>query len=221
MKIHILCRLYSYHHQNTVLYNTLVLGVPIFLGTSSTKRWRPGDFTIEAVVSYPVYRDQWWRSSRKLINARMRSAVRALVSRFKRKRTWRSWHHDLESIHHDLESLCSDNDPRRSMRKIKIISSDWIALLRRLLILFNNLRNSAIQSEEIIFVYACGNAGHYQSTMTPNRDVLTPNRDVMSAKCVSLKTWNKRAYCTAHASVYQFTRWSSCLDRSKFSHGDR
>ena len=32
--------------------------------------------------------------------------------------------------------------------------------------------------------YACDNAGHYQSTMTPNRDVLTPNRDVMSAKCV-------------------------------------
>ena len=59
MKIHILWVLYSYYHQNTVLYNTLVLGVPIFLGTSSTKRWRPGDFTIEAVVSYPVYRDQW------------------------------------------------------------------------------------------------------------------------------------------------------------------
>ena len=38
-------------------YNTLVLGVPIFLGTSNT-RWRPGDFTIEAVVSYPVFRDQ-------------------------------------------------------------------------------------------------------------------------------------------------------------------
>ena len=56
MKIHILWVLYSYYHQNTVLYNTLVLGVPIFLGTSSTKRWRPGDFTIEAVVSYPVYR---------------------------------------------------------------------------------------------------------------------------------------------------------------------
>ena len=63
MKIHILWVLYSYYHQNTVLYNTLVLGVPggvpIFLGTSSTTRWRPGDFTIEAVVSYPVYRDQW------------------------------------------------------------------------------------------------------------------------------------------------------------------
>ena len=79
---------------------------------------------------------QAWRSSRKLINARVRGAVRALVWRFKWKRTWRSWHHDLESIRHDLESLCSDNDPRCHMRKIKIISSDWIALLRRLLITF-------------------------------------------------------------------------------------
>ena len=75
----------------------------------------------------------WW-SSCKLINARVRGAVRALVSCFKRKRTWRSWHHDLESIRHDLKSLCSENDLRYHMRKIKIISSDWIALLCRLLI---------------------------------------------------------------------------------------
>ena len=81
---------------------------------------------------------QAWRSSRKLINAHVCAAVRALVSLFKRKRTWRSWHHDLESIRHDLESLCSDNDPRCHMRKIKIISSDWIPLLRRLLIKKNN-----------------------------------------------------------------------------------
>ena len=32
------------------------------------------------------------------------------------------------------ESLCSDNDPLCHMRKIIIISLDWIALLRRLLI---------------------------------------------------------------------------------------
>ena len=42
-----------------IIYNTLVLGVPIFLGTPNTTRWRPGDFTIEAVLSYPVCRDQW------------------------------------------------------------------------------------------------------------------------------------------------------------------
>ena len=75
----------------------------------------------------------WW-SSRKFINAHVRGAVRALGSCFKRKCTWRSWHHDLESIRHDLESLCSDNDPRCHMRNIKIIASDWIVLLRRLLI---------------------------------------------------------------------------------------
>ena len=61
---------------------------------------------------------QAWRSSRKLINACVRGAVRTLGSRFKRKHTWRSWHHDLESIRHDLESLCSDNDPRCHIRKI-------------------------------------------------------------------------------------------------------
>ena len=82
---------------------------------------------------------QAWRSSRKLINARVHGAVRALVWRFKRKRTWRLWHHDLESIRHDLESLCSDNDLRCHMRKIKMISSDWITLLRRLLILDKTL----------------------------------------------------------------------------------
>ena len=78
---------------------------------------------------------QAWRSSRKLINARVRRAVRVLGSHFKRKRTWYSWHHDLESIHHDLELLCSDNDPRCHMRKIKILSLDWIVLIRRLLML--------------------------------------------------------------------------------------
>ena len=42
---------------------------------------------------------------------------------------------------------------------------------------------TAIQSRRLFLFYAYGNAGHYQSTMTPNRDVLTPTRDVMSAKC--------------------------------------
>ena len=35
---------------------------------------------------------------------------------------------------------------------MKIISSDWIALLRRSLNDFNNLRDSAIQYKEIIFI---------------------------------------------------------------------
>ena len=86
-------------------------------------------------LSIPV-REFWsvqaWWSSGKLINAHVRGAVCTLVWCFKRKRNWRSWYHDLESIRHDLESLCSDNDLRCHMRKIKIISSDWIAILRRL-----------------------------------------------------------------------------------------
>ena len=82
----------------------------------------------------------WW-SSHKLIKACVRGAVRALGSCFKRKRSWRSWHHDLESIRHDLESLCSDNDPRCHIHKIIIISSDWIALLCRLLIIYKIFAN--------------------------------------------------------------------------------
>ena len=62
-----------------------------------------------------------------------------LVRVLRKQRTWRNWHHDLESIRHDLESLCSDNDPRCHMRKIKIMSSNWIALLRRLLIFYRQL----------------------------------------------------------------------------------
>ena len=54
-------------------------------------------------------------------------------------------------------------------------------MVRSYYCLINNLRNSAMR---LFLFYVCGNAGHYQSTMTPNRDVLTPNRDVMSAKCV-------------------------------------
>ena len=40
---------------------------------------------------------------------------------------------------------------------------------KMLYIAINNLRNSAIQSEEIIFFYATGKATHYQSTMTSPR----------------------------------------------------
>ena len=74
---------------------------------------------------------QVWLLSRNVVNAHVRGAVRALDWCFKRKRTWRSWHHVRG---HYEKSLCSDNDPRCYLREIKIISSDWIALLRRLLI---------------------------------------------------------------------------------------
>ena len=60
--------------------------------------------------------------------------------------------HDITNAGHYEKSLLRDNDCRCYLRKMKIISSDWIALLRRLLISINNLRNSAIQSEEIIFI---------------------------------------------------------------------
>ena len=42
--------------------------------------------------------------------------------------------HDITYVGHYEKSLCSDNDPPCYSREIKRISSDWIALLRRLLI---------------------------------------------------------------------------------------
>ena len=42
--------------------------------------------------------------------------------------------HDITYAGHYEKSLCSDNDPCCYPRGMKIISSDWIALLRRLLI---------------------------------------------------------------------------------------
>ena len=65
-----------------------------------------------------------------MINAHVRGAVRALV-----------WHlrenalcaYDITYAGHYEKSLLHDNDSHCYLRKIKIISSDWIALLRRLL----------------------------------------------------------------------------------------
>ena len=57
----------------------------------------------------------------------------------------------------------------------------------------------------LFLFYACDNVGHYQSTMTPNRDVLIPNRDVMSAKCIfSLNVKQARVLHCAHErlSIY-------------------
>ena len=62
---------------------------------------------------------------------RVRGAVHTLVCHFKRKRTRRSWHHVHGSYYE--KSLCSDNDPRCYSSKMKKISLDWFALLRRLL----------------------------------------------------------------------------------------
>ena len=44
--------------------------------------------------------------------------------------------HDITYAGHYEKSLCSDNDLRYYSREIKIISSDWITLLRRLLVMY-------------------------------------------------------------------------------------
>ena len=98
---------------------------------------------------------QMWRSSFYVINARVRGAGGALVWRFKRKSTRRSWYHsslwevchcalimtyysrEMKIIASDWiallrKLLIRDNDSHCRLRKMKIISSDWLALLRRL-----------------------------------------------------------------------------------------
>ena len=93
---------------------------------------------------------------------------------------------------------------------------------RNVLTNINNLRNSAIQSEKIIFYFT-----HVATRVIIRAQwlqiVMYWLQIVMSwvPSVFSLKTRTKHAYCTAHTSVYQFTWWSSCLDRSKFSHRDR
>ena len=71
-----------------------------------------------------------WQSSRNVINLRVRGVVRTLVWRF-RENTLHA--HDITYAGHYEKSLLRDNDSRCYLRKIKIISSDWIVLLRRLL----------------------------------------------------------------------------------------
>ena len=46
--------------------------------------------------------------------------------------------HNIMYVGRYEKSLCSDNDPRCYLREMKLISSDWIALLRRILITNNN-----------------------------------------------------------------------------------
>ena len=46
--------------------------------------------------------------------------------------------HEITYAGHYEKSLCSDNDPHCYLREMKLISSDWIALLRRILITNNN-----------------------------------------------------------------------------------
>ena len=157
---------------------------------------------LHSCLSIPVieFRSlQAWRLSRKLINACVRGAVRALVSHFKRKRTWRSWHHDLESIRHDLESLCSDNDRRCHMRKVKIISLDWIALLRRLLMIYNDVWCVLFNYRLIncVFIFA--------SEFRQN------NARALRFWCV--KCTNPKGECIGQASKFK----RKCIILSKFS----
>ena len=78
---------------------------------------------------------QAWRSSRNVINAHVCDtvcALRALVWRKLNENAFGA--HDITYAGHYEKSLYSDNDLHCHSCKMKIISSDWIAPLRSLLI---------------------------------------------------------------------------------------
>ena len=75
---------------------------------------------------------QTWRSSHNVINTCVHGVVRALVGILRENALCA--HYIMYAGHYE-KSLCSDNDPRCYSREMKIISSDWIALLCRLLII--------------------------------------------------------------------------------------
>ena len=71
-----------------------------------------------------------------MINERVRGVVNVLFFLFYEKKALREnvhCAHDITYEGHYEKSLYSDNDPGCYSREMKIISSDWIALLRRLL----------------------------------------------------------------------------------------
>ena len=55
--------------------------------------------------------------------------------------------------------------------------------------------------KRLFLFYACGNMGHYQSTMTPNRFYWLQIVMSWAPSAFSLKMPNKCAYCTAHTSL--------------------
>ena len=73
----------------------------------------------------------------------------------------------------------------------------------------NNLRNSVIQSEEIIFILRMWQRG----SLLEHNDSKSWRIDSKSwcherQVRFFLKTQTKDEYCTAHTSIYQFRRWS-------------
>ena len=100
--------------------------------------WRSqGYIHIHSVAYY--YNHTLIYISHNVIHIHVGGAVCTFVWCFKRKNTWRSWHHICGSLTRYEKSLCSDNDPHCHSRKMKKICLDWISLLRRLLIVIKNI----------------------------------------------------------------------------------
>ena len=82
---------------------------------------------------------QAWRSSLNMINSRVHGALHASVWHFKRRRKQRGIRY-TQKFDWQKWLLC-DNDLRCRSHKIKIFSSDLVALSRRLLMINSNLEH--------------------------------------------------------------------------------
>ena len=83
---------------------------------------------------------QAWGSSRSVLHAHVHGAVRMFIWPFKRKTHVALY--DIMYMGHYEKSLCS-YDPHCHLRKMQIISSNWIEQLRRLLIWHNRMYTSS------------------------------------------------------------------------------
>ena len=90
-----------------------------------------------------------------MINPRARGAVSAIVWRFQEKTHLALMtSHTRTYVGHYEKSLCSENDLRCYWRKMKIISSDWIALSCMLLIHFTNIPGVLLTKLHVRLIFA-------------------------------------------------------------------
>ena len=120
-----------------------------------------------------------------------------------------------------------DTTPRSTNSYLKLnyndpclVNSDFLCQEIGELCGINNLRNSAIQSEEIIFILHMWQRGSL-SEHNDSKSWRIDSKSWCHERQVRFLLKHKPSTCTTHTNVYQFTQWSSCLDRSKFSHRDR
>ena len=107
-----------------------ILGVILWGNTLLSHSLSP--YPCERILISPD--NQTWWSSCNVFNARVCDSICLFVRLFGILRENVLDAHDITYMGHYEKLLCTDNDSRCHLRKMKIISSAWIALLRKLLI---------------------------------------------------------------------------------------